>query len=82
MYRVEIEPRSSCISEMICVVLCPEVFLIEPDGLAAIRPEYRSGAPHKGEVPRDLERCIQAAAENCPVEIIRYTDTGSSQGNP
>ena len=78
VYRVEIEPRSECISEMICVVLCPEVFLIDSDGLAAIRPEYRSGGLHKGEVPEDLLKCVQAAAENCPVEIIRYANTEKS----
>ena len=78
MYRVEISPRSNCISEMICVVLCPEVFLIDPDGLAAIRPEYRRGSPGSGLVPEGLLKCVQAASENCPVEIIRYQEADGS----
>lgn len=72
--KVEINPRASCISDMVCVVLCPEVFVIErSDGRAAIRREFRTeeSDPSRGEVSDDLAYCAEAAAENCPVEIIK-----------
>ncbi|MEM1873482.1 MAG: ferredoxin [Acidilobaceae archaeon] len=72
--RVEIAPRDSCISDMVCVVLCPEVFVIErSDGRAAIRASFRlqESDPSRGAVSSDLAYCVEAAAENCPVEIIR-----------
>jgi ferredoxin len=33
--------------------------------------QYRvDGDPAQGEVPEELESCVQEAAANCPVEII------------
>lgn len=73
MIRVYIEPRDACVSEMVCTVLCPEVFEINRDGKAAVKAMWRtSGSLAEGMVSDDLEDCIMAAYENCPVEIIRW----------
>lgn len=59
---------------MVCVVLCPEVFTIERnDGKVAVRKEFRTeeNDPSKGEISDDLAYCVEAATENCPVEIIK-----------
>lgn len=72
-FKVTIKPRDACISEMICVALCLEVFEISlGDGRAAIKSKWRvsPGNPSSGRVSDDLEYCVRAAAENCPVEII------------
>jgi Ferredoxin len=73
--RVYIEPREACVSEMVCTVLCPEVFEItREDGRAAVKASWRSSKNNlsEGFVGDDLEDCILAAVENCPVEIIRW----------
>jgi ferredoxin len=73
--RVYIEPREACVSEMVCTVLCPEVFEItREDGKAAVKVQWRSSRdnPSEGLVGDDLEDCVIAAVENCPVEIIRW----------
>lgn len=75
MIRVYIEPRDACISEMVCTVLCPEVFEItREDGRASIKVMWRRSKdnPSEGLVGDDLEDCVVAASENCPVEIIRW----------
>ena len=30
-YRVKIEPRENCISDMVCVSICPDVFEMNPE---------------------------------------------------
>ena len=75
MIRVYIEPRDACVSEMVCTVLCPEVFEISrEDGRASIKLMWRTSRdnPSEGLVSNDLEDCVVAAYENCPVEIIRW----------
>ncbi|MCE4602660.1 MAG: ferredoxin [Desulfurococcales archaeon] len=62
--RVLIEPREACILCMVCVAICPEVFSIRGDKILV------SGTPWRGEAPRDMEPCIEAASSNCPVDII------------
>ncbi|MEM1674924.1 MAG: ferredoxin [Candidatus Bathyarchaeia archaeon] len=72
MIRVWIELREACVSEMICVVLCPEVFEIsKDDGKAVIKLQWRSSKVNEGYVPGDFEDCVVAAYENCPVEIVK-----------
>lgn len=70
--KVWIEPREACISEMVCTVLCGEIFMIDRDGYVAIREEWRGEDVSEGIVSSDMEECIAAAEENCPVEIIKW----------
>jgi len=75
--RVWIEPRDACISDMVCVALCSEVFDIDAgDGKSFIRVEWRlkPTAVSEGEVPEDLKECVKAASENCPVDIIHFKE--------
>jgi len=79
LIRVYIEPRDACVSEMVCTVLCPEVFEISrEDGRASIKLMWRTSRdnPSEGLVSSDLEDCVVAAYENCPVEIIRWERVG------
>lgn len=64
--EVVIEPADACILCMVCVAVCPEVFRIKGDKILV------AGTPWRGEVEARLEPCIRAAAENCPVDIIRF----------
>ncbi len=71
--KVKIEPRDSCISDMVCVSICGEVFQInDDDGKSEIVPEFRVSPDNNAEgvVPDDLKDCVQEAAESCPVNII------------
>ncbi len=69
--RVTID-REECIECGTCYADCPEVFEENPDDfLAEIREEYRvDDDVAVGEVPEDLEDCVEDAAYGCPVEII------------
>ncbi|MCE4608943.1 MAG: ferredoxin [Desulfurococcales archaeon] len=71
--KVKIEPRDSCISDMVCVSICGEVFQInDDDGKSEIVPQFRVSPDNnaEGEVPDDLKDCVQEAADSCPVNII------------
>ena len=64
--------RDECISDMVCVSLCGEVFEInEEDGKSQIVEKYRidPNNPAEGLVPEDLEDCVASAAESCPTYI-------------
>jgi ferredoxin len=64
--------RDECIVCGTCWEDCPEVLEEGPDdGLSQIVEQYRvDDDPSRGEVPEELESCVQEAAANCPVEII------------
>ncbi len=67
--------RDECISDMVCVSLCGEVFEIsEEDGKSQIVEKYRVDPNNvaEGLVPEDLEDCVASAAESCPTSIIHY----------
>jgi len=72
MYRVKIEPRENCISDMVCVSICPDVFEMNPDdNKSQIVEKYREGGNIAvGVIPDDLAQCAQDAANACPVQII------------
>lgn len=74
-FKVAIDPRDQCISDMACVSLCPEVFeMNEEDGKSQIVAKYRvEGKINEGVVPGELEECAKSAAEACPVSIIHVT---------
>jgi len=65
--------REECIMCGACYATCPEVFEESlEDSLSQIVEEYRAGGDvAKGEVPEDLEDCVQEAVADCPVEIIK-----------
>lgn len=74
MPTVQID-RDECILCGSCWEDCPEVFEESPDdGLSQILEQYRvDDDPAQGEVPDELESCVQNAADICPVEIIHVT---------
>ncbi|MGD1992800.1 MAG: ferredoxin [Anaerolineae bacterium] len=69
--KVMIE-REECISCGACYADCPEVFEEnEDDFFSQIVADYRADDQlGVGEVPDDLEDCVQAGIDGCPVEII------------
>lgn len=71
-YKVYIEPRENCISDMVCVSICPDVFEMNPDdNKSQITPAYRQGGNIAvGIIPEDLYQCAADAANACPVQII------------
>lgn len=75
-YRVSIDPRDNCISDMVCVSICPDVFEMNPDdNKTQIVETYREGGNIAvGIVPEDLKSCVQDAASACPVQIIHVEE--------
>jgi ferredoxin len=74
-YRVEINPRENCISDMVCVSICPDVFEMNPeDNKSQIVEKYREDKSNiaVGIVPEDLKSCVEDAAAACPVQIIHF----------
>ncbi len=71
-YRVRIDPRDNCISDMVCVSICPDVFEMNPDdNKSQIVEQYReNGNIAVGIIPEDLKDCAEQAAAACPVQII------------
>jgi ferredoxin len=69
--RIRID-RYECILCGACWDACPEVFEESPDdGVSQVVEKYRiNGDSVQGEVPEELEGCVRAAADDCPVEII------------
>jgi ferredoxin len=65
--------REQCINCGVCWSECPELFEESgEDGKCAVVAAYRdSGDVAKGEAPESLRTGAQAAADGCPVEIIR-----------
>lgn len=66
--------RDECISDMVCVSLCGEVFeMSEEDGKSQIVAKFRvNDDVSQGVVPDDLKDCVESAAESCPVSIIHF----------
>ncbi len=72
-YKVRIDPRDTCIADMVCVSICGDVFQMnDDDGKSEIVPQYRVDPNNNAEgvVPDDLHDCVQEAADSCPVNII------------
>jgi ferredoxin len=72
--------RDECILCGTCWEDCPEVFEESTDdGLSQVMEEYRTDDDEaQGEVPGELENCVQDAADNCPVEIIHVETSSES----
>ncbi len=64
--------REGCISCAQCWTTCPEFFEENPeDGKSRVSAKHMSdGKLGSGEVTKDLEECVQSAAEGCPVQVI------------
>ena len=72
-YKVRIDPRDTCIADMVCVSICGEIFeMNDEDGKSQIKPEWRVDPNNlaEGIVPDELKDCAQEAADSCPVNII------------
>ncbi len=72
-FKVTIDPRDNCISDMVCVSICPDVFEMNPeDNKSQIVEKYRVDPNNLavGIVPEDLKSCVEDAANACPVQII------------
>ena len=68
--KIEID-RDECTQCGLCYEdECPSVFVEGDDGTSTIKEEYQAGGPDKGEVPDDLEECVNNAADSCPVDAI------------
>jgi ferredoxin len=74
-FKVTID-REECISCGACWTTCPEVFEEnEEDGFSQIVEAYQlSGNIAEGQVPETLGKCVQDAANGCPVEIIHVEE--------
>ena len=57
--------EEGCIADGICNDLCPDVFGLDENGEAYVQ----DGADFNANV-----QCIKDAAEECPVEIIKYKE--------
>jgi ferredoxin len=68
--------REECIACGACWEDCPKVFEeAETDGLTQIAEAYRvKGELGVGQVPGELQACVQTAADGCPVEIIHVEE--------
>lgn len=57
--------KDTCIGCGTCPAVCPEVFQMEDDGLAAA---------YVNPVPEDMEDSAQEAADSCPTEAIHIDE--------
>ncbi len=62
--------REGCIECGNCAATCSDVFELKPGEKADVKQAYRTGNPGKGEVPENLAKCAQDAADSCPVQVI------------
>ena len=75
-YRVWID-RDQCISDMVCVALCPDVFEMNPeDNKSQIVEKWRPDPNNiaEGIIPEELKDCAEQAANSCPVSIIHVEE--------
>jgi len=57
--------KDACIGCEACSDICPEIFKMEDDGLAAA---------YKNPVPSEFEESAKEAAEGCPTEAIHIKE--------
>jgi ferredoxin len=63
--------QEACIECGSCQATCPDVFVLPPGEKSHVVEKYRvNGHGEQGEVPTDLEKCAQEAADLCPVTAI------------
>jgi len=61
---------SKCISDAVCVHLCPDVFELDKKHKAVIRELYRTKSVIQGIVPEELKECIEQTVKACPLRAI------------
>ena len=66
--------QEQCTSSGLCEVISPEVFAIEPDGLAHLRRDDSTPGRRIYTVPAHLEDQVQEAADQCPGECIHISN--------
>jgi ferredoxin len=63
-----------CRGDCICSEICPQVFVLDDDGIAYVVADgapVKPGGPDRWvEVPEGLESLVQDAARECPTEAI------------
>lgn len=69
MVRVRLDPWDACITCMVCIAICPEVFKLDKDRVKVL------GEGAEALVSEELRACVEVAAENCPVNIIHLEGT-------
>lgn len=62
--------QENCIKCGACEDNCPDIFVMDESGKAAIIDEFQTDNPGVGEVKDDLKPCAEDAADNCPVDVI------------
>ncbi len=67
--KIDID-RDGCIECGNCAAICGDVFELKVGDKADIKQAYRTGDLAKGEVPENLSKCAQDAADACPVQVI------------
>lgn len=69
--------RTSCVSCGTCWDACPDLFEQDPaDSFSRVREPFRSGSDiATGIPPAEIEACAREAADLCPVQIIRITES-------
>ena len=53
---------------------CPAVFKEGSDALAEVSDKYVVGEPTEGAVPMELRSCVEAAAQQCPTNAIKFME--------
>lgn len=65
--------REGCTACGICESLCSDVFVLEGGDKAIIVKKYQEGSPAEGKVDEQLADCVNEAAANCPVDVIKVS---------
>jgi ferredoxin len=68
--------RDGCVICSACWNLCPGYFEQHPeDRKSQVQEAYRiGGVPGEGDVPPEMECCLQEASCCCPVQVIVLTE--------
>jgi len=69
MAKVKVN-HDACVGCGVCASMCPDVFVLGPDGKAIIVEQYRGASEAEGEIPDDLVDCARSAADSCPQQAI------------
>ena len=82
--RVSLD-QSLCRGDCICEQICPEVFVLDEDGIAYVSeggvPVNPGGPDRWAQVPGGLESMVLDAAEECPTQAI-FVQNGEAAAQP
>ncbi|MHA1505848.1 MAG: ferredoxin [Candidatus Asgardarchaeia archaeon] len=77
MAKIRIKSRDSCISDGVCIALCPDIFEWSEDGKVQIVEEFRieKSDVNVGKVEDPaLIHCARQAADSCPMQVIEIEE--------